>query len=149
MRHYEPDSAHAVARVLSLAVLSDGAFDKSEIDWIARTKVLDRLGIQPATFDEVMQDFYEDVMVGTDYFDALNFRLSAETIDALLDEVVDPDCQSEMLSIMLDLTSADGHLSEGELDLLARAIDRWGRGGRWPIKLGRSHGQAAAGRACS
>ena len=147
MRHYEPDSAHAVARVLSLALLSDGGIDKSEIDWIARTKVLDRLGIEPATFDEVMQDFYEDVMVSTDYFDAMHFRLSAETIDALLDEVVDPDCQSEMLSIMLDVTSADGHLSEGELNLLSRAIERWGSGGRWPIKLGRSHGQAVVGSA--
>lgn len=144
MRHYESDSAHAVARILTLALLADGALDKSEIDWIARAKVLDRLGIQPATFDQVVQDFYEDVMVSTDYFDAMQFRLPPETVDALLDEVVDPDCQSAILSIMLDLTSADGKLSDGELELLARAIERWGAGGRWPIRLGRSSSRRMA-----
>lgn len=135
MRHYEPDSAHAVARVLSLALLADGALDHSEIERIAKTRVLERLGIRAATFDQVMRDFYEDVMVSADYFDAMNFRLTPATMDALLDEVADPDCQSELLGIMLDVTTADGYLSDGERDLLARAIERWGGGGRWPIKM--------------
>ena len=143
MRQYETDSAHAVARVLSLALLADGALDKSEIDWIRNTKVLDRLGIQPATFNQVLQDFYEDVMVGSDYFDALQFKLTHETMDALLDEIADPDCQSEMLSIMLDVTCADGVLSDGERALLARAVERWGADGRWPIRLS-SHNAANA-----
>lgn len=143
MRHYTPDSPHAVARVLSLTVLADGALDKSEIDRIASTKVLDRLGIQPATFDQVLQDFYEDVMVGSTYFDAVHFRLTPATMDALLDEIADPDCQSEMLSIMLDVTSADGYLSDGERELLARAIERWGEGGRWPIRLPNTHARSS------
>jgi len=91
MRHYETDSAHAMARILSVALLADGAIDKSEIDWIAQTKVMDRLGIQPAIFDEVMQDFYEDMMTSTNFFDAVQFRLASDTIDALLDEIADPD----------------------------------------------------------
>jgi len=91
MRHYETDSAHAMARILSVALRAEGAIDKSEIDWIAQTKVMDRLGIQPAIFDEVMQDFYEDMMTSTNFFDAVQFRLASDTIDALLDEIADPD----------------------------------------------------------
>lgn len=135
MRHYQPDSAHAVARILSLALLADGAIDQSEIERLAKTRVLERLGIRINTFDEVMQDFYEDVMVSTDYFDAVQFRLTPETMDTLLDEIADPDCQSELLGIMLDLTTADGYLSDGERELLARAINRWGHDGRWPVKI--------------
>lgn len=135
MRHYETDSAHAVARILSLALLADGGFDKSEIDWLAQTKVMERLGIHPPIFNEVLQDFYEDMMISTNYFDSVQFRLTPDIMDALLDEIADPDCQSTMLSILLDATSADGSLSDGERELLARAMERWGGARRWPVRM--------------
>lgn len=144
MRHYETDSAHAMARILSVTLFADGGIDKSEIDWIAQTKVMERLGIEPAVFDEVIQDFYEDMMTSANYFDAVQFRLTSDTMDALLDEITDPDCQSIMLSIMLDATSADGSLSDGERELLARANERWGSGRRWPIRINNPLEQAVA-----
>jgi len=147
MRNYETDSAHAVARILSLALLADGGIDKSEIDWIAQSNVMDRLGIQPPVFDEVMQDFYEDVMTSADYFDAVQFRLTPDTMDALLDEIADPDSQNTMLSIMLDATCADGSLSDGERKLLARAIERWGGACGWPVRLGSPHARPVGGQA--
>lgn len=146
MRNYETDSSHAMARILSVALLSDGGIDKSEIDWIAQTKVMDRLGIQPAIFDEVIHDFYEDMMTSTNYFDAVQVRLASDTIDALLDEIADPHRQSIMLSIMLDVTCADGSMSDGERELLARATERWGSGRSWPIRISSPYAPPVAGR---
>lgn len=145
MRHYDTDSAQSMARILSLALLADGGIDKSEIDWITQTKVMERLGVEPEVFDEVLQHFYEDVIVGSEYFEATQFRLTTETIDALLNEIADPERQSVMLNIMLDATCADGSLSDGERVLLARAVERWGGGARWPIRLTSPDATALAG----
>lgn len=126
MRHYDTDSAHAAARILSLALMADGTPAKVELDYLHRTRALAEIGIDEATFERVLQHFCEDIEQSMGYFDALNYHLPSELIDALLSEVRDPQKQAELLARMIHITLADGTLSTGEKHVLARAAAIWG-----------------------
>lgn len=135
MRQYRTDSAHAASRVIALALLADGGLDRSELNSLARSQVLDALGIAPDCLERVIREFYEDVMTSMPYHDATHCRLPDPVVDALLDEVADPDCQDHLLKAMFEIVGADGKLTEEETRLLARATERWGRPGRWPVRV--------------
>lgn len=126
MRHYETDSAHAAARVLSLALMADGAPAKVEFDCLQRTRALEEIGIDDRLFESVLRNFCEDIEQSIGYLEALNYHLPSELIDALLDEVRDPHKQSELLRKMVEIAVADGCLSAGEKHVLSRAVARWG-----------------------
>lgn len=126
MRRYRSDSADAAARVLTLALLADGALDKSEIDCLDTSGLLERLRIPQASFDRVVQEFCEDVACNVAYLDAVHCRLSAETIDSLLDEITAPPARRALFEAMRAIAAADGTLGEGEKRVLSRAAARWG-----------------------
>lgn len=135
MRHYETDSAHAAARVLSLTLMADGAPDKSEFDCLNRTGALEQIGIDQHAFEAVLREFCEDVEQSVGYFDALNHQLSPDLIDALLDEVRDPHSQRLLLHSIVEIAIADGFLSDGERQVLSRAVALWGMQASWPVRL--------------
>ena len=135
MRSYENDNTKAVARIITMALLADGALDRSELEHLRRRRVLGQFGIHPAVFDDVMREFCEDLQQSVAWFDGMRGDFPAELIDALLDEVEDIDQQQELFGLLLQLATVDGEVSEGETRLLSRARQRWGRAGRWPIRL--------------
>ncbi len=135
MRHYETDSAHAAARVLSLALMADGVPDKAEFDCLRRLRTLEEIGIDEELFDNILQRFCQDVEQSVGYFDALQYRLSNDFVDALLDEVQDPHSQRILLRTIVEIAIADGCLSEGEKQLLSRASTRWGTDTQWPVRI--------------
>jgi uncharacterized tellurite resistance protein B-like protein len=135
MRQYVEDSGPAVARVLSLALMADGAIDASELDCLRRRQVLERFGLDEADFDRVMREFCEDLNLSLGYFDALQCRLHTELVDALLDEIKDPARRRALLDAMMAITCADGALGEGERLLLARAALRWEDENDWPVRI--------------
>lgn len=126
MRRYRSDSADAVARVLALVLLADGALDKSEIDSLTDGGMLGRLRIPQASFDRVVQEFCEDVSCCTGYLDAVHCRLAPETIDSLLDEITAASARCALFEAMCEIAGADGHMGDGELRVLSRAATRWG-----------------------
>lgn len=135
MRHYVEDSGPAVARILSLALMADGAIDASEIECLKRRGVLERFGLDEADFDRVMREFCEDLDLSLGYFDALQCRLHTEMVDGLLDEIKDPARRRALLDVMMAITCADGSLGEGERLLLARAALRWADDSDWPVRI--------------
>lgn len=135
MQHYEIDSAHAAARVLSLALMADGVPDKAEFDCLRRLRTLEEIGIDDTLFESVLQRFCQDVEQSVGYFDALHYRLPSDFVDALLDEVQDPQRQRLLLRTIFEIAIADGYLSEGEKLVLARAASRWGDDAMWPVRI--------------
>jgi uncharacterized tellurite resistance protein B-like protein len=135
MRSYENDNAKAVARIISMALLADGVPDRSELQHLSRRRALSRFGIDQQVFDEVLQAFCEDLQQSVAWFDGLRGEFAPELIDALLEEVDDIEQQQELFALLLQLATVDGEVSEGESRLISRARQKWGRGGRWPIRL--------------
>lgn len=125
MRHYPSDSAEAVARVIALALLADGAADKSELDYLKRRSVLDCHGISSEALDRVTREFYEDLISTVQYQDALQCRLDWEQLEGLLAEVADTRTRAALFRTIQELTRSDGHVTDGEAALLSCAACVW------------------------
>jgi uncharacterized tellurite resistance protein B-like protein len=126
MRHYTSDSAEAVSRVVSLALLADGALDNSEIESLARHRVFAKLSITPETLDRVMHEFCNDLMQCARAPNIGQIELDRETIDHLLDDIRSPELQKQALGTILDIVNSDGCLNGGEAILVSEAMNLWG-----------------------
>ena len=54
MRSYPTDSPQAAARIVTLAMLADGAVCRAEVDALERSGVHEQLGLHAATFPASM-----------------------------------------------------------------------------------------------
>ncbi len=126
MRNYTTDSPEAMSRVVTLALLADGALDRSELDSLEKHDLLGGLNIHPETLDRVMHDFCNDLMQCARAPNIGQIELDHELIDHLLGDIRSPDLQKQALSAMIDIVKADGCLNGGEAILVAQAMSRWG-----------------------
>jgi uncharacterized tellurite resistance protein B-like protein len=126
MRHYPSNSPEAMARLIALALMADGAMDLSEIESLQRHEIAKDLGLDDRQFDKVIHDFCEDMMTFAHRAPTGQFELDQKSIDALLGEIQDPELQNQLLSSMLHIVNAEGTLLSGEVALVSRAMTRWG-----------------------
>jgi uncharacterized tellurite resistance protein B-like protein len=126
MRHYAPDTPEALARVVVAALLADGGLDISELESLENNAVIQRLGMSTDEFDRVVHDFCNDMQSTALRDHTGQLGLDRETIGYLLADVRAPELQMSLLRILLDIVSADGQLSQGELTVVSQAMMRWG-----------------------
>lgn len=126
MRHYERDTPEALARIVAAAVLADGGLDQTEIESLKNNNVIQRLGMSESEFDRVVHEFCDDLHVVSLRDHVGQLALDRETINHLLSDVGSPNLQLHLLGILLDIVSADGRLTPGELTLVSQAMTRWG-----------------------
>lgn len=125
MRNYPPDSSEAMARILALSMLADGGLDQSELEVIATTKILTRLDMTEAQFEEVVHALCQDMLQCMRGFDYGKIELDRKVINQLLAEITEPRLQKLLLSVMLAVVDADGQMSDGEAVLISQALDFW------------------------
>ncbi len=125
MRHYPSDSPEAMTRVVALALLADGAIDLSELESLKRNDIINRLGLDHASFDKVIHEFCEDMLAYAHRMPSGQFELDPESIEHLLGDIRDPELQKKVLSAMLDIVNADRRFAGGEAALVAQAIKYW------------------------
>lgn len=126
MRHYETDSPHAAARIIALALLADGGLDQAELEAVSAMRLLGRLGLDDDAFDELVRDYCHDLELSTPHFDAARLHPAGEVVDALLDEIRDPQLRAVLLDAMQQIIAADGIETEREVEFLASALRQWG-----------------------
>ncbi len=126
MRNYPTDSAEALSRVVTLALLADGALDHSELESLKKHDLLGRLSIAPETLDRVMHEFCNDLMQCARAPNVGQIELDHDVIDHLLGDIRSPELQKQALSAMIDIVRADGCLNGGEAILVAQAMRQWG-----------------------
>jgi uncharacterized tellurite resistance protein B-like protein len=56
----------------------------------------------------------------------MRLKVSDEVLDLLLEDIADPALQRALLQTMQDIVSADGVETSAEVDVLARALEKWG-----------------------
>lgn len=125
MRQYATDSPEASARIVALALLADGAIDLSEVESLQRHEIISRLGLDSPLFDKVVREFCEDMLSFTHLTASGRHELDVESIDALLNEIRDPDKQNSLLSAMLSIVNAEGMILAGEGVLISQALKNW------------------------
>ncbi len=125
MRKYTQNSPEAGARVVALALMADGAIERSEILLIERQNVLARLGLDNEQFDSIYYEYCTDMLASAQRHASGRLELDKRGIKALLDEISDPVLQKKILHIMLDIVNADHRLTAGEASLIALALEHW------------------------
>jgi uncharacterized membrane protein YebE (DUF533 family) len=126
MRHYPTNSPEALARVVAIAMMADGAIDSSELKSLERHDIFNRLGLDHDRFDQVFYEYYEDLLSCAHRLPSGQFELDAVNVGLLLDEVRDPLLQKKALRAMLDIVNADRCLTGREAGLIAQALKHWG-----------------------
>jgi uncharacterized tellurite resistance protein B-like protein len=126
MRHYPTNSPEALARVVAIAMMADGAIDSSELKSLERHDIINRLGLDHERFDQVFYEYYEDLLSCAHRLPSGQFELDAVNIGLLLDEIRDPLLQKKALRAMLDIVNADRCLTGREAGLIAQALKHWG-----------------------
>lgn len=125
MKAYSVNSPEAAARVLAMAMLADGQYSMTEIRALDRQQAPARLGLTAEAFKAVVDGFCEDLLLAgggqwTGTVDpAIREQLMAEITDRGLQDLILLQCETLML--------ADGHLADGEVELLDALSASWRR----------------------
>ena len=128
MRHYATDSPEASARIVTLALLADGAIDLSEAESMQRHRIAETLSLDNALLDRVMHEFCEDVLSFAHLTPAGQHELDPASIDGLLNEIRHPALQAKLFSAILHIVNAEGQVLGSELLLVSRALKVWSLG---------------------
>ena len=129
MQSLPVNSPQAAARLVAMALVSDGQYTLSELQALARLDAAQRLGLSTEAFQAVIDRFCQELLqasggVWTGVVDnATRTRLMAEVTDPALQDLIVQQCEALML--------ADGHLAGGEIALIDALSARWRR----PVRL--------------
>ena len=123
MRSYPENSPRAAGRLLALTMISDGHVDLSEIGAVYRSRILEHIGLDDDAFDAVLHELCDDLLATAHHG---TIQIDETLIDALLDEIGDPELRRNLLRTMWRLADADGWLADSEAVVLNRAAIRWG-----------------------
>lgn len=126
MRTYPRNSPQAAARIVALAMLSDGHLTMRELDVLDRLDAPAQLGLGRADLNAVLHGFCDDLLASAAHGWADACRMDACTLAGLLAEVDDPTLRLTVLQLCVQVVEADDHLAEGESTLLVAAVEHWG-----------------------
>ncbi|MDP2264794.1 MAG: TerB family tellurite resistance protein [Hydrogenophaga sp.] len=129
MKAYPVNSPEAAARVLAMALVADGQYSTTEIRALDRAQAPDRLGISPQAFKTVLDGFCMELLAegGGQWTGSVD----PATRQQLMDEITDPHLQDLILQQCELLMLADGHIADGEVELLDALAASWRR----PVRL--------------
>jgi uncharacterized tellurite resistance protein B-like protein len=125
MRSYPTNSAHAVSRLLALAMIVDGHLAPSELKAMRRSTVLPHAALGEDEFDDVVRDLCEDLLATAARRCSAEVEIDGRLLDALLGEVDDPTLRISVMKTMLDIVHADDVLDARETLLIERAFRSW------------------------
>ena len=126
MRHYPRNSPQAAARLLALTMIADGHVCRSELDAVQRLGMEQALGLPHGGLGEVLQTLCEDLLQGAASSGQLDCSVDEAMLEALMADVDDPVLQRQLVAAITAAAAADGHLADGELNVLGAMRRGWG-----------------------
>ena len=125
MRRYPTNSPQAIARMIALTVLADGAVSRRELSSLVRYEMHQRLGLDEKAIQTVLDDFARDLYeFGVPVWDHSG-GLHPLVIQCVLDDVTDLQTRAEIYQICRDVAEVDSHLSNGEQAVLQLTSSQW------------------------
>ena len=125
MKRYANDGPRAMSRILALTMIVDGHVSPAELKAMRAAPFLDRVGVDPDTFDRTMQELCEDLLASAWDRQAAMVDIDAALLAGVLGEIRDPLLQICMFKTMQDIVRADSLLDSRESLLLRCAARRW------------------------
>lgn len=125
MKTYPTNSPEAATRLLAMVLVADGHYALSELQALDRLEVPQRLGLTPAAVKAVIDGFCQDLADASPGEWTGSTLLDGATRDSLIGEIRDPALQRQILLMCESLVLADGHVAEGETDMLDAMARAW------------------------
>ncbi|MDP2416185.1 MAG: TerB family tellurite resistance protein [Hydrogenophaga sp.] len=126
MRTYPINSPQAAARLLAMALVADGNYSIVEIRTLDRLEAPRRLGLPADAIKAVIDDFCQDLLSAAHGEWSGSAQMDDATRQALMNEVQDPALRVQIMELCEAVVQADGHLAEGEVDMLDAMVKAWG-----------------------
>lgn len=126
MRTYPLNSPQAAARIVTLAMISDGHLSQVELDVLDRLGAHTQLGMSKSELHGVTHALCEDLLAGAHHSWSEACRIDAATLAALMYEIDDADLRLKVLNLSVAVIEADEHIAEGESSVLLAAVEHWG-----------------------
>ncbi len=132
IRAYDHNSPQAAARLVALAMFSDGHLDAKELERAESMGLHEQLGLSRREWHTVLHGLCKDMLGCTRLTWADACTVDALTLRQLLSEISDPTLRERVLALCLAVAEADRVITDGEALLLAAAVDQWGLPTRAP-----------------
>lgn len=126
MRTYLRNSPQAAARIVALALTSDGHVSSAEERALENLDIAGELGLAPAQFAQIVQALCEDQSLANTPFTPPVGQVDASLLVTLIDEIDDPALRRKVIRLCIAVTIADNFLADGEIALLAAVFNAWG-----------------------
>ncbi|MFM0298940.1 TerB family tellurite resistance protein [Paraburkholderia sediminicola] len=126
MRTYPRNSPQAAARIVALALTSDGHVSSAEEHALESLDIAGELGLAPAQFAQIVQALCEDQSLANTPFTPPVGQVDAALLVTLIDEIDDPALRRKVIRLCIAVTIADNYLADGEIALLAAVFNAWG-----------------------
>lgn len=123
LHHFPRNSPQAAARIVALALISNGEINLREQAAVLDYQVPRQLGLTTAEWRDVLGMLRDEV--GSSSSGTGTRMVDPETLARWLDEVDDPALRSLVLRLSTLLIGADGFIDPGESSLLGAALRRW------------------------
>ena len=125
MRTYPNNSPLAAARIVALTLIADGHLKAAEMHALQEANAYASLHLNPAMLRQVMQDLCADLLQDRLDQGRTDIRISPDQIKAVLNEIDEPALRHRIFGVCLEAAYADDVIHEGEVTLLAEALQRW------------------------
>ncbi|MDO9568722.1 MAG: TerB family tellurite resistance protein [Hydrogenophaga sp.] len=125
MRTYPTNSPQAATRLLAMALVADGNYSMTEIRALDRLEAPRRLGLPAEEIKAVIDQFCQDLLSVAHGEWTGSAQIDDATRQALMREVQDPALRVQIMELCEAVALADGHLAEGEADMLDAMVKAW------------------------
>ena len=123
--HRHPrNSPHAAARIVALALISNGEVKPSEVAVLEAMQVHNQLGLTHQEWHDVVHELCADLLASATQ--SAHCLIDSRMIEWLLADVDDVTLQRRVLRLCTAAVNADGQIDAGESIVLMAAIDQWG-----------------------
>lgn len=126
MRTYPRNSPQAAARIVALALTSDGHVSSAEERALESLDIAGELGLAPSQFAQIVQALCEDQSLANTPFTPPVGQVDGALLVTLIDEIDDPVLRRKVIRLCIAVTIADNYLADGEIALLAAVFNAWG-----------------------
>ena len=124
MKSYVENSPEAIARILSMFILSDGDLHDLELDRIEELDVFELLGLSRKHFLDVLKVYCNDISDEAESDGAIHL-VDRPRFEAMLDDVSDRHKRLLTCTLALDLSKADSVIRPTEMALLQHMMKTW------------------------
>lgn len=124
LRSYPRNSAKAAARIVALALISNGRIKAVETAALDAHRSHERLGLTRPQWHGVIHELCTDLLGPARCGD--ESCISNELLDRMLDEVDDDSKRRTVLRLSSAVVHADCQVDDGESFVLLAMVERWG-----------------------